>query len=87
MPSLSLQVGESPGFNFLILTEVTSLWTVLLFLMLLCLGLCTSTMLMLGTIIPLQDTFPFCRRQPRGLLGTSTYGPALPLLSPPSANP
>lgn len=66
---------------FLVFTEVVSLfprsafWTIFCFLLLLSLGLCTALMLMLGIIIPLQDTFPFCRRQPRMLIGTQVCFP------------
>ncbi|XP_032751035.1 orphan sodium- and chloride-dependent neurotransmitter transporter NTT5 [Rattus rattus] len=66
-----LKIEDSPRFLFLIFTEVISLlpgsafWTVLFFLALLGLGLCTNLMYMLGNILTLQDTFPFCRRQPR----------------------
>lgn len=73
-----LQIEDSPRFLFLIFTEVISLlpgsgfWTVLFFLLLLGLGLCANLMFMLGNILTLQDTFPFCRRQPRLLTGTST---------------
>ncbi|GAB1292062.1 Solute carrier family 6, member 16 [Apodemus speciosus] len=66
-----LKIEDSPRFLFLIFTEVISLlpgsgfWTVLFFLLLLGLGLCANLMFMLGNILTLQDTFPFCRRQPR----------------------
>ncbi|XP_060232069.1 orphan sodium- and chloride-dependent neurotransmitter transporter NTT5 [Meriones unguiculatus] len=66
-----LKIEESPQFVLLIFTEVISLfpgsafWTVFCFLLLLSLGLCAALMLTLGVIIPLQDTFSFCRRQPR----------------------
>lgn len=77
---LYLQIEDSPRFLFLIFTEVISLlpgsafWTVLFFLALLGLGLCTNLMYMLGNILTLQDTFPFCRRQPRLLTGTPASG-------------
>ena len=82
--SLSLQTEESPRFAFLTFTEVISLlpgsffWTVLFFLLLLSLSLCAMVTFMLGIITPLQDTFPFFRRQARILTGTSTFDPALP---------
>ncbi|XP_052019189.1 orphan sodium- and chloride-dependent neurotransmitter transporter NTT5 [Apodemus sylvaticus] len=66
-----LKIEDSPRFLFLIFTEIISLlpgsgfWTVLFFLLLLGLGLCANLMFMLGNILTLQDTFPFCRRQPR----------------------
>ncbi|XP_028644674.1 orphan sodium- and chloride-dependent neurotransmitter transporter NTT5 [Grammomys surdaster] len=68
-----LKIEDTPRFLFLIFTEVISLlpgsafWNVLLFLLLLGLGLCSNLMFMLGNILALQDTFPFCRRQPRML--------------------
>lgn len=84
-----MQIEDSPRFLFLIFTEVISLlpgsafWTVLFFLLLLDLALCSNLMFMLGNILTLQDTFPFCRRQPRMLSGTSTYGPLpWPVVSP-----
>ncbi|XP_031242436.1 orphan sodium- and chloride-dependent neurotransmitter transporter NTT5 isoform X2 [Mastomys coucha] len=66
-----LKIEDTPRFLFLIFTEAMSLipgsgfWTVLFFLLLLGLGLCANLMFMLGIILTLQDTFPFCRRQPR----------------------
>ncbi|XP_049977445.1 orphan sodium- and chloride-dependent neurotransmitter transporter NTT5 isoform X1 [Alexandromys fortis] len=66
-----LKIEESPRFVFLTFTEVISLlpgsffWTVLFFLLLLSLSLCAMVTFMLGIITPLQDTFPFFRRQPR----------------------
>ncbi|KAL1769376.1 orphan sodium-and chloride-dependent neurotransmitter transporter NTT5 [Sigmodon hispidus] len=66
-----LKIEESPRFVFLTFLEVISLfpestlWTVLFFVMLLCLGLCAVVTFMLGIIIPLQDTFPFFRRWPK----------------------
>ena len=65
------QIKDNPRFLFLIFTEVISLlpgsgfWIVLFFLLLLTLGLCSNLMFMLGNVLTLQDTFPFCRRQPR----------------------
>ncbi|XP_076789975.1 orphan sodium- and chloride-dependent neurotransmitter transporter NTT5 isoform X2 [Arvicanthis niloticus] len=68
-----LKIEDSPRFLFLIFTEVISLlpgsafWTMLFFLLLLGLGLGSNLMFMLGNILTLQDTFPFCRRQPKML--------------------
>ncbi|CAH7457184.1 Slc6a16 [Phodopus roborovskii] len=68
-----LKIKESPRFVFLVFTEFISIvpasafWTVLFFLLLLSLGLCTVVAFMLGIITPLQDTFSFFRRQPRVL--------------------
>lgn len=69
-----LKIKDNPRFLFLIFTEVISLlpgsgfWIVLFFLLLLTLGLCSNLMFMLGNVLTLQDTFPFCRRQPRLLI-------------------
>ncbi|EGW03997.1 Orphan sodium- and chloride-dependent neurotransmitter transporter NTT5 [Cricetulus griseus] len=69
-----LKVKESPRFVFLTFTEVISMvpasafWTVLYFLLLLSLGLCTVVACMLGIIIPLRDTFSLFRRHPRTLI-------------------
>lgn len=77
-----MQIEDNPRFLFLIFTEVISLlpgsgfWIVLFFLLLLTLGMCSNLMFMLGNLLTLQDTFPFCRRQPRLLTGISTSGPA-----------
>ncbi|KAH0505467.1 Orphan sodium- and chloride-dependent neurotransmitter transporter NTT5 [Microtus ochrogaster] len=74
VPECNIQehfLKESPRFVFLTFTEVISLlpgsffWTVLFFLLLLSLSLCAMVTFMLGIITPLQDTFPFFRRQPR----------------------
>uniref|UniRef100_A0A8C6HLP6 Solute carrier family 6, member 16 n=1 Tax=Mus spicilegus TaxID=10103 RepID=A0A8C6HLP6_MUSSI len=69
-----LKIKDNPRFLFLIFTEVISLlpgsgfWIILFFLLLLTLGLCSNLMFMLGNVLTLQDTFPFCRRQPRLLI-------------------
>lgn len=70
-----------PGVAFVAITDTISvfpgstLWAIVIFMLLANLGLSTMIGIMRGIITPLQDTFTSLRKQTKLLIGTRTYDP------------
>ncbi|XP_027985368.2 orphan sodium- and chloride-dependent neurotransmitter transporter NTT5 isoform X2 [Eptesicus fuscus] len=87
-----LKVKEGPNFAFLAFIEAMSFipgsvfWSILFFLLLLILEMNVMMGLLQGVLIPLQDTFPFCRKHAKLFIGVyyirllSDYWMILPII-------